>query len=116
MNWEFHAVTEIDSVALLKKYRQLAMEGIKQWLETHVEPKEIQPETSYSEKPPGFFSKGPWYSFRTRVYGPGGCLDPAEYDVTVKQTFYPMFDQAIWNREMGKRIKIRNLKGEGPIS
>ena len=105
MNWEFRSVTTTDSVALIKEYRQLAILAIDAWLNNFEPCAEVQPEGAFSEKPDGFFANGPWYRFRTTIYGPGGCLNPPEYDITVAQVFYPVFDKEVFEREMKKRLK-----------
>jgi hypothetical protein len=89
MNWEFHAVNSTDSKELMLEYRTLAILGIEGWLATHKEPTETQEGAGISEFPRGFYHDGPSYSFRIRVWGPGGCMSPAEYDVAVTRTFHP---------------------------
>ncbi len=120
MNWTFHAVTNYEADELIHEYSQLAASGIAVWLDEFdkglVEYQAKQPEAYYSEKPKDFFSPGPWYSYRTTVWGPGGCLNPPEYDVTVKQTFYPVFNKAVWDKEMKKRLRVRKIGKVEPIS
>jgi hypothetical protein len=87
MNWEFHSVHETDSKELIKEFSQLAAEGLEQWLDSQHSLGFIdeQPESSFSEFPRGFYHEGPSYTVRYNY----GSLSPAEYDVTVHQTFYP---------------------------
>ena len=137
MNWEFHAVTKTDSTELIAEYRQLAVEGIEFWLDHGFEWPEKQPEAGYSEKPKGFFSEGPWYNYRMTVWGegpvvmgsnvecwrsrprhryrPSGCLNPPEYDVIVNQTFYPVFDKAVWDEYVKKGLRVRKISRVAPI-
>jgi len=119
MNWEFHAVTHTDSKELIETYRWLAIDAITEWIEDVelelVETKEPQPEGGFEEFPPGFFHVGPSYCFRFRVYGPGGCMNPPEYDVTVKQTFYPVFDKELYEETMKRRMRFRTISKATPI-
>jgi len=106
MNWEFHAVNATDSKAMIAEYSAIAAEALEQWIENASLETDKQPAgDEYAEYPKGYIH-GPSYSFRFRVYGPGGCLSPAEYDVKVEQTFYPIFDKKIWNERSPMRYKI----------
>jgi hypothetical protein len=109
MIWEFTAVQHTDSKALIAEFREIMICGLEQWIEDYelelVEMKEVQPEAGIEEFPRGFYHEGPSYSFRCRVYGPGGCLDPAEYDVKVEQVFYPKFDREVYEKQMKKRTR-----------
>jgi len=116
MNWEFQSITTIDALGLIEEYRQLAIGGIEQWLDQMskglIEYEEKQPEPGFTEFPRGFYHEGPSYSFRFRMYGPGGCLSPAEYDVKVDQTFYPVYDE----KKAKLRPRIRLIQNVEAIS
>lgn len=117
MNWEFHAVQSTDTIILIEQYRAIMEDGIEEWLETHVEPKEVQPKSGYSEYPLGFYHEGPSYSFRIRCgfHDKDGFvyLDPAEYDVSVQQTFFPPSVER--QKAFLKRPRIRQIKNISPI-
>lgn len=111
MNWEFHAVQSTDSKKLMKEYRPIIIDALEHWIRAtelgYTEEDARQEESLISEFPQGFYHEGPSYSFRFRVWGPGGYLGPAEYDVSVKQTFYPNFDKKAWRKAMKKRQRKR---------
>jgi hypothetical protein len=117
MNWEFHSVHETDSKELIKEFSQLAAEGLEQWLDSQHSLGFIdeQPESSFSEFPRGFYHEGPSYNFRFRAYGEGGCLSPAEYDVTVQQTFYPDYTPPLNLSRRRNRTIFRYADNLGPI-
>lgn len=89
MNWEFRAATTKDVPQMIDLYGRIAAEVIEDWIEKFESEKEVQPESSFAEKPTGFYAEGPWYNFRFRMYGPKGAIGPPEFDIKVEQTFYP---------------------------
>jgi len=112
VNWEFHSVHKTDSKELVKEFSEYAAESVERWIYTLslTALKEKQPEADMAEFPPGFYHDGASYNYRFRVYGPGGCLSPAEYDVTVKQTFYLVYTPPT-SKEISRCIRYIGKSG-----